>query len=209
MQMQMTGNGFLFCFFSVFLSQVIFFFKRLILQKYCSPCSIYWISWQILVNFISQQKYWHGNTSLHWHSFLKSTCTCSHHFVCMKIFRKWRCWIGLKWNDDIQDKENEMQRLFREGKDFLCNTIQHLLVSSNIANEWLLFIPLISYWAICCWKAISIKISSVYMSCKGKFYVEIQWNSVRKSFGGRAFEDALGLSSFYIFFDNSLESGCR
>ena len=102
-----------------------------------------------------------------------------------------------------------MQRLFGEGKDFLCNTIQHFLVSANIANEWLLFIPLISYWAICCWKVISIKISSVYMSCKGKFYVEIQWNSVRKSFRGRAFEDALGLSSFYIFFDNPLESGCR
>ena len=103
---------------------------------------------------------------------------------CMEIFRKWRRWIGLKWNDDIQDKENEMQRLFREGKDFLCNTIQHFLVSANIANEWLLFIPLISYWAICCWRVISIKTSSVYMSCKGKFYVEIQWNSVRKSFRG-------------------------
>ena len=139
------------------------------------------------------QKYWHRNTSLAQFSEMlnKSFCTCFS-LCCMEIFRKWRRWIGLKWNDDIQDKENEMQRLFREGKDFLCNTIQHFLVSANIANEWLLFIPLISNWAICCWKAISTKISLVHMSYKGQFYMKAKWNSVRNSFRGRTFEDALG-----------------
>ena len=126
--------------------------------------------------------------------FWKALALVSHHFVCMEIFRKWRRWIGLKWNDDIEDKENEMQRLFGKGKDssFVCNIIKLLLVSANIANEGLLFIPLISNWAICCWKAISTKISLVHMSYKGQFYMKAKWNSVRNSFRGRTFEDALG-----------------
>ena len=83
--------------FSVFSSQIIFFFKRSILQKYSSPCSIYWISWQILVNCRNI-----GTGTPHWHNFLK--CWINH-FALVSHYVVWRYLendaVELDWNETM------------------------------------------------------------------------------------------------------------
>ena len=192
--------------FSVFVSQIIFFFKRSILQKYSSPCSIYWISWQILVNCRNI-----GTGTPHWHNFLK--CWINH-FALVSHYAVWRYLendaVELAWNETMTFRIKKTRC-----KDYSEKEKTFFAIQFNIS--W--FLPILrindfylslsshteQYVAGKLFQSKSVQ----YMSCKGKFYVKIQWNSVRKSFRGRAFEDAFGLSPFYIFFDNPLESGCR
>ena len=189
--------------FSVFSSQIIFFFKRSILQKYSSPCSIYWISWQILVNCRNI-----GTGTPHWHNFLK--CWINH-FALVPHYVVWRYLendaVELDWNETMifRIKKTRCKDYSEKEKTFFAIqfNISWFLPILRMNDFYLSFSSHTKQYVA--GKLFQSK-SAQYMSCKGKFYVEIQWNSVRKSFRGRTFEDALGLSSFYIFFGVRLSS---